>query len=427
MEECEFLVIGAGPAGLAFASQLGPRAVVLEAGDRPGGLCRSIEFDGGVFDIGGHSFHTPYPEIAGFVHSLMNGAMVSQPRDAQVWHAGERISYPFQHHFEQLGNAAVVADCRGHAADPVAVAQSANFEEWIECRFGAGIARHFMLPYNRKLWGRDLKTMGCGWVSERVATDREEQDGAARRQPLLKDSTVSYPASGGFGEIFAALAARCHRIELGEKAVAVDALRKTVATASGRTWKWKRLVNTAPLTVFLKMLDGCDAGILRMAEALEAVSLKVLLLLVKSDGRKVPQRIYAAGNEVLAHKIAFNNTSSPVPMAGGRHAIMCEVSYSPYKPAPAGDVPIATTLGWLRNNGFVSADAGLVGAQIVDVEYGYPVPTPGLEDRVAAIKAALGEIGIDTIGQFGAWQYANSDECIRQGLALAQSAEADKG
>ena len=35
-------------------------------------------------------------------------------------------------------------------------------------RFGDGVAKNFMLPYNSKQWACDLKDMGCEWVAERV-------------------------------------------------------------------------------------------------------------------------------------------------------------------------------------------------------------------------------------------------------------------
>jgi len=51
------VIVGAGPAGLACALELagdGRRVRVLEASDRVGGMCRSIELDGFVFDLGPH-------------------------------------------------------------------------------------------------------------------------------------------------------------------------------------------------------------------------------------------------------------------------------------------------------------------------------------------------------------------------------------
>ena len=61
-------MLGAGPAGLAFAYRYGRGAVVLERSREVGGLSRSIEIDDGIFDIGGHSFHTPHEEVRDLVY-----------------------------------------------------------------------------------------------------------------------------------------------------------------------------------------------------------------------------------------------------------------------------------------------------------------------------------------------------------------------
>ena len=166
----------------------------------------------------------------------MDGAWHEQPRDARVWVSGQLIAYPFQQHFEMLDDTSIVEECRGHQVDAAQVARSANFEEWILRRFGNGVARNFMMPYNRKLWARDLKDMSCEWVAERVATATEPGPTTAatpRRRPLQSDSRVAYPAHGGFGSIFVALAARCERIELGEEVVRIDLHNRNVHTSSG--------------------------------------------------------------------------------------------------------------------------------------------------------------------------------------------------
>ena len=59
MARVKGLVVGGGPSGLALAYGLGGDTLVLEKEATVGGLCRSIYHDGGVFDIGGHSFDTP--------------------------------------------------------------------------------------------------------------------------------------------------------------------------------------------------------------------------------------------------------------------------------------------------------------------------------------------------------------------------------
>ena len=65
------IVLGAGPAGLAFSYEYGGHSLILEKENRAGGLSKSVKIFDGVFDLGGHSFHTPHPEIASLVQTIM--------------------------------------------------------------------------------------------------------------------------------------------------------------------------------------------------------------------------------------------------------------------------------------------------------------------------------------------------------------------
>ena len=418
------LVLGAGPAGLAFAYKYGHGAVVLEKSREVGGLSRSIEIEDGVFDIGGHSFHTPHDEVQALVRGLMKEAWHEQPRDARVWVSGQLIPYPFQRHFELLNDQAIVEECRGHVFDSNAVAASGNFEEWIYRRFGNGVAKNFMLPYNKKLWACDLSDMNCEWVIERVATDSGSNGGnlAVRpaRRPLQSDSHVAYPAKGGFGAIFVALAAQCDRIEFGEEVVQIDPAMRTVRTAAGRVWPWEKLVSTIPLPLLLGCIKGCPDHVVEQGSMLRAVSLKILLILAKLRDERVPQRIYISDPAIPPHKVAFNHTSSPALSERRNHAIMCEVSYSPGKPAKPDADLLNATVDWLIANRFIESSSAVAAGRVVDVRYGYPVQTHAKQAILTQISGYLEPQGIYSIGRFGSWSYANSDECIHQGLELAR-------
>lgn len=60
MHKVKYLILGAGPSGLAFAGSLKDKGedsfLVLEKEATAGGLCRSTMVDGSPFDIGGGHF-----------------------------------------------------------------------------------------------------------------------------------------------------------------------------------------------------------------------------------------------------------------------------------------------------------------------------------------------------------------------------------
>jgi UDP-galactopyranose mutase len=413
------LIIGAGPTGLALSMAWRGRSQVLEAGDAVGGLCRSPTFGGGVFDLGGHSFHAADPAVGALVERLMAGRWESQRRDARVYFGGRLIDYPFQSHVSQIADPAIIAECEAARPLPGSDAGSGadDFEAWILARFGAGVARHFMLPYNRKLWARDLRRISPGWVGERVAGG--EAPAGPGRRPLTPQSVVAYPAEGGFVTIFEAMARRCGPIAFGQKVTRIDPSAGVAWTEAGQAWPWDTLVSTMPLPELLRAIVGCPPALIAEADRLEAVSLKILMILVDGPVGDAPQRVYVASPDMPAHKIAFNHTASRRLRSLPVSAIMGEIAYSPEKPAPGDADLTGASLDWLADTGLIAGRDRVIETRIVDLPHGYPVQTHDRPAILARIRAYLAPLGIHTAGRFGGWDYVNSDACIGQGLRLA--------
>jgi protoporphyrinogen oxidase len=76
-----------------------------------------------------------------------------------------------------------------------------NFEEWIYSTLGSGIAKHFMLPYNEKLWTVSPKELSCEWMGRFVPGTSLEQilDGALsdHSRNIGYNASFGYPLKGG--------------------------------------------------------------------------------------------------------------------------------------------------------------------------------------------------------------------------------------
>ncbi len=426
------VVVGAGPTGIATALGVGAApCVVLERRSSVGGLCASLEFEGALFDLGGHAFTTPHAAVRELVFSAL--PMVEQRREARCWVDGQVIEYPFQRHFAALRGERVAAEC-AHGLREVAEERGgpwAHFEDYLGRRFGAGVARHFMLPYNRKLWARDLRRMDTDWVGERVAAPaavaaRTGSPGAAAaertlrtRLPLSEETRVAYPAEGGYVEIVRALARRVADVRLETAVTRVDLARRELATSRGDTMPFDRLVSTIPPAELLALVVDAPARLRTGAAALEAVSLALVLVVVDGPVATSMQRLYVADPRILAHKIVLNHTSSDALRARPCQAVVCEIAFSAEKPLPADvegrAVEDLVTVGVVRRAGDVRA------TRLITIRHGYPVPTLDRAGRVAEIRTWLEGRGVFLAGRLGEWDYVNADECIRRGLALGRA------
>jgi UDP-galactopyranose mutase len=416
------LIIGSGPTGIGTALGLENDCLVLESSNNIGGFSMSIDINGAMFDYGGHSFHTPHPEVREIVFNALE--MSEQKRDARCLSYGDIIPYPFQKNYRSLSDEQVIKECLEGMDKADDGKGSLHFEEFIERRFGPGIAKHFMLPYNRKLWGRDLKRLATDWTGQRVAAPEgvkenfDSQGGA--RKPLQSDTTVAYPAKGGFGEIWNALGKRITNIELNKSVVRVDVDNKVVYTNDGQSYHYDHLVSTMPVNILLKLIDKTPQRLHDRASELDNLSLKLGLVVINHPVDTEIQRIYSAEEHIAPHKTAVNHNSSDYLRDLPKHGIMMEISEGPEKTLIRKDME-----KWLIDNllemKLIKSQAEVEKIVMHEAKYAYPVPTHNRDEIVAEIQDWLNEYKIYSVGRFGQWAYINSDESFYRGLITGKT------
>ena len=148
-----------------------------------------------------------------------------------------------------------------------------NFEDWIVARFGVGIATHFMLPYNRKLWARDLRRIDCDWASERVVDPNVGNSAGCtrRRSPLQSNSWLAHPANGGFGEIYKTMAKMSEPIEFNCEVIRIDPNEKTLHCKDGCVWHLGQLASTMPVPSLLKSIQSTPPRLQERADQLDSL------------------------------------------------------------------------------------------------------------------------------------------------------------
>jgi UDP-galactopyranose mutase len=301
---------------------------------------------------------------------------------------------------------------------------SANFEEFINRRFGPGIAKHFMLPYNRKLWGRDLKRLASDWTGQRVAAPEGEKEKfdtqGGDRKPLQSDTKVAYPAKGGFGEIWNTLAKRIENIELNTSIAKVDVKRKIVISKEGKEYAYEHLISTMPINILLNLIEGVPQHLKERAATLDNLSLKLGLVVINHPVDTEIQRIYSAEEHIPAHKTAVNHNSSDYLRSLPKHGIMMEISEGPEKSLIRHDMEKWITDSLLEMK-LIKSLSEVEKVVIHEAKYAYPVPTHNRDEIVAEIQEWLTEYKIYSVGRFGQWAYINSDESLYRGLITGRT------
>ena len=187
----DYLVIGAGMSGVAFARILqlsrNDNFLILEGSDEPGGLCRSRVVNGHVVDTGGgHFLCTKFEEVYRFVFSHLGQEMFNRYERVSKIRLGEVIvDYPLETNIWQLPP----EQCADYLLSVMANGETRglppprSFSDWIRWKLGDRVADDYMLPYNRKVWGLEPSEMDVDWLHKIPRVDvREIVLSAIRRQ-----------------------------------------------------------------------------------------------------------------------------------------------------------------------------------------------------------------------------------------------------
>lgn len=436
MNEVDLLVIGAGPAGLGAARELArrgvPRWAVLEATDRVGGLARSVTDDAGfTYDIGGHVLFSHYPRHRAAVDEALRGNSRRIARRAWIWTQGRYVPYPFQLHLEALDPEVTLEcllgllDADAHRKDHGGPPAPTDFSTWIDATFGAGIARHFMRPYNRKVWATPLHEMSAGWIAERVATVDVER--VLRTIVLGEDpaqwgpnATFRYPLHGGTGAIYDALAAPvADRIRMSSPAVAVDPSRREVRAADGARWRYGALLSTMPLDDLVARCTEAPADVRAAAAGLRSISTTVVGVGIDRPTEDDRTWVYYPDADLPFHRVTVLSNYSPHVTPGRDQTLLLTERSHPH-PTSGDDRTVAGQVieGLVTCGLLDAADRDRVRSTWVHHEAkSYPVPTVDRDRRLAVIEPWLARHGIASRGRFGAWRYeiGNMDHAYEMG------------
>lgn len=173
--EARTVVIGAGPAGLTAAYQLGKAgrtATVLEADDVVGGISRTAMRDGWRFDIGGHRFFTKVKPVSELWHEILpDEDFLLRPRMSRIYYQGKFYDYPLRA-FNALGNLGIVEAVRCVLSYVWArinpPKDQSKFEGYVAAKFGWRLYRTFFKTYTEKVWGVPADQLEADWAAQRI-------------------------------------------------------------------------------------------------------------------------------------------------------------------------------------------------------------------------------------------------------------------
>ncbi len=175
MSHSEVFVIGAGPAGLTSSYLLtkqGVSTTVIEADPvYVGGISRTANYKGFLFDIGGHRFFSKSQEVVDLWKEILPQDFIERPRLSRIYYDGKYYSYPLKA-FEALNNLGVVESSMCVLSFMYKQAfpneKPETFHEWVANQFGERLFSIFFKTYTEKVWGMSCDDISADWAAQRI-------------------------------------------------------------------------------------------------------------------------------------------------------------------------------------------------------------------------------------------------------------------
>ena len=169
------VIIGAGPAGLTAAYQLckeGVPSIVLEKDDVVGGISRTVNYKGFLFDIGGHRFFTKVRAVDEMWREVLGEhRFLRRSRLSRIYFNKRFFFYPLKATNALLGLGLwncfrMVSSYMRAQMFPKKPERS--FEDWICNRFGRRLYETFFKTYTEKVWGIPCNEISADWAAQRI-------------------------------------------------------------------------------------------------------------------------------------------------------------------------------------------------------------------------------------------------------------------
>lgn len=306
----------------------------------------------------------------------------------------------------------------------------ANFEEFIYKVWGRGIAKHFAIPYNKKIWTVPLTEMETSWLGGRVPLpDIEEIISGALEPvgaPMGPNARFGYPLRGGFQAIMEGFLPHIKgTVELNTEVIHISPKKRMVKLADGRRYRYENLISTMPLPQLVHMIgDEAPQNVIDAANDLKHVSIRCVNLGVARENITDKHWIYYPEDSIF-HRIFVQGNASPGCNPPGGFGLTCEISYSPWKPLPfSGQQLVERCFQDCIKVGMLNESDSLITASEVDMPYAYVVYDHARARNVATVKQWLALFGITLAGRYSEWEYYNSDHAFLAGKKAAETVEA---
>lgn len=423
-------------------SRHGHQVIILEKEKQVGGISRTINYKGYLFDLGGHRFFTKYEEIEKLWHEVLPDDFLKRPRLSRIYYKGKFFYYPLKplNALINLGTGQALLALLSYLKARIKPYKNADsFEKWVTNKFGRRLYKTFFKTYTEKVWGIPCSQISADWAAQRIkglslskaVLNAFGLTGKNKIRTLIDEFLYPRRGPGQFWEKMAGLIEKNGgKIILNAPARIINFESNSVTVGyeeAGRLINLKadRLITSAPLKETLFCLNPKPSdNILETAKTLGYRDFFTVGLIIKKRDIFPDNWIYIHSPEIAAGRLQnFKNWSSDMVPDINNSSLgleyFCFSSDSIWLKTDQELIDIATSdieeLKMARSN-------EIIDGTVIRVPKAYPVYDHNYQQKLTLIKDYLKLITpIQVIGRNGLHRYNNQDHSMLMGLYAARN------
>lgn len=433
----DFCVVGAGPSGLTLAYKLlqaGKTVLLIERNDRVGGLAKSYNYQGQIFDTGPKRFHTDDQIVLDFIEEIAKGDICTIGRSTKVHFLNRYFEWPLRTKDVFKMPLHISIRCFFDLLKKREIKDGRSFKEYIISKYGVALYETFFAPYTAKFLRWDVEDIHSDWASTGInRTIIDKRVDANTLMSLLKslvlpekiETKFLYPSTGGFGGFYDRLLERCQQSE-GFHLVLSDSIttlqkegeQLTALTKKDQSYSFHQLIWSGNLNDLNKIISSD-----KRVHYLNTVFYNIVCR-KEGIGNKTAQWIYVSKGDSLISRITCMSEFAPYTCQNGYYNFVCEVTdsqiHSHYFKDPRqyveGILNELISMRFLKGKKYVEA------IHINPVLDTYPIYHKQYNRDFGKAAAAVKKFSnrIHLLGRSGAFWYNNSDHSIRFAIEMAE-------
>ena len=438
------VILGAGPAGLTAAYELcrlGAPSIVLEQDSVVGGLARTVEHNGYLFDIGGHRFFTKVPLIENIWKEVLGADLLVRPRLSRIYYRGKFFKYPLEplNALAGLGlvetSRCLASFVRAHLSPR---APEDDFETWVSNRFGQRLFDIFFKSYTEKVWGIPCRQIRSEWAAQRIrglslsTAIRDALTRGRRGRHSIKTliREFYYPRLGP-GMMWTRMRELIERqgasvvLNSPVEEIRHDGRQITAVRAGGRLYSGNHFISTIPIRELIERLSPSAPRSLRCAARdFHYRDFITIALMVRGTNLFPDNWIYVHDDAVSVGRIQNYSNWSPEMTPSAETSCLgleyfCQQGDCLWT-KPDAEL-IAQAVRELAHLGLAPADA-IIDAKVIRMPKAYPVYDGSYQRGLSAVREFLTTISnLQLVGRNGMHRYNNQDHSMLTAILAARN------